>query len=228
MHKGSPKLTRRASRRVVAIEGGISSGKSTLLKRLAEERPDLAVVPEPVDVWTDSDGVDMLKAMYEGTMSLSSFQMMALGTLCNSVTAAFLYGETTVVTERSPLSNLHVFAEKTLVGKEDRAAYKAMYQTFMKAFRNVDFHVLYLKTSAETQAKRVAERGRDGESSISQDYLADINSRHDAFLLNCFEITSMRVLDGEACTETVVEEALRFIDGVAPAFEAWDLPAAWP
>ena len=52
----------------ILVEGNVGSGKSTLLEALGG-RPDVLVVPEPVEEWQNVNGTDLLDKVYEAQVT---------------------------------------------------------------------------------------------------------------------------------------------------------------
>lgn len=65
-------------RLVVSIEGNIGSGKSTLLEVVGDQLAGVELLAEPVDRWTDCNGVNLLQAFYDDPKKYSyCFQSFA-------------------------------------------------------------------------------------------------------------------------------------------------------
>ena len=113
------------SRCVIAIEGNIGIGKSTLLnalKRRFENDVSVVLVDEPVALWEEHG---LLEAMYTDTINRCAFQVMAVTTRYTSLLDAVLRSEAEVIiTERSIFSDRACFAKVNLTaGSPDETAY---------------------------------------------------------------------------------------------------------
>ena len=169
---------------ILTIEGGIGVGKSTAIAALKKQRPDLVFVDEPVDLW-EKHG--LLGAMYSGELSRGVFQHMAIMTLAAPIMKAIRSGATAIVTERSPWSNLKVFAHANLPeGSWDRVAYELTFSTLMEALEpNLSLHLVYLAAPVATLQTRVARRGRASEeteeevSAIPKEYMRKLDALHE-------------------------------------------------
>ena len=98
----------------VSIEAAVGAGKSTLLTllKVTLKSPSVLFVPEPVDLWRETG---MLERYYGGEMSALEFQLAALTTIYAPFARAITTpGVKVVITERSLLSNLEVFAKMNL------------------------------------------------------------------------------------------------------------------
>ena len=118
-----PRASRASNQLVVAIEGNIGIGKSTLLSNLRQRfanNPNVVFVDEvcaealrprassfllgriscaqPVDLWEKSG---LLQAMYTNKIDKCSFQEMAVITRFSALTKALSSGAQLIITERS-------------------------------------------------------------------------------------------------------------------------------
>ena len=88
-------------RLIIAIEGNIGIGKSTLLANLRKHfalDESVAIVDEPVALW-EKHG--LLEAMYTDTLSRCAFQLMALTTRYTALLEALASKAKIIITERS-------------------------------------------------------------------------------------------------------------------------------
>jgi deoxyadenosine/deoxycytidine kinase len=88
-------------RLIIAIEGNIGIGKSTLLANLRKHfalDESVAIVDEPVALWEEHG---LLEAMYTDTLSRCAFQLMALTTRYTALLDALASKAKVIITERS-------------------------------------------------------------------------------------------------------------------------------
>ena len=95
--------------RVIAFEGNIGVGKSTVINRLQklfEDHPRVVVLPEPVEEWRERG---FLQDMYNGAISKGEFQHMVLQSLTGQLLAAMMRTPTPalIIMERSPWGALY-------------------------------------------------------------------------------------------------------------------------
>ena len=182
------------SAKVISIEGNIGSGKSTLLSHLkqslsAENIPQIIFLQEPVDEWEnikDEEGNTMIQKFYGDQTKYSfSFQMMAyisrLALLKKSIEEN---PDAIVITERSLFTDKFVFAKMLYDSKKMESV---EYQIYLRWFDNFvnDFPInctIYVKTDPEMCHTRIARRSRNGESTISLDYLNDCHKYHESMM----------------------------------------------
>jgi len=181
------------TRTFISVEGNIGSGKSTLLANLEatlKGSTSIVFLQEPVDEWatiTDSHGKTMLEKFYENQEAYSfSFQMMAyISRLAALKRAVHEYPEATVfITERSLDTDKYVFAQMLFDDNKMEDVHFQIYRKWFDAF-TCDFPIskrIYVKTNPEICYERIAKRSRNGESTISLDYLQSCHNYHEKMM----------------------------------------------
>lgn len=200
----------------ICVEGSIAAGKSTLLSyiqsRIAEnEMSDIVhCVTEPVGRWTDFEGINYLKLLYEDKEKEAlSFQLIALITQleqrrdCSQNCKIF-------IAERCPQSGVSVFGATILSpGQETalRAVYRNVRDRSLALDEPFDWDMyIYLRTSPSVVYDRLKKRGRGEEKEISLDYLSALHTNYEKWISHLSTIPGVLVicLDGDE-----KEEALR-------------------
>lgn len=191
---------------VVFIEGGIGCGKSTLVERMKsyckEKQLKYLTIQEPVDEWLNvknKNGKTIIEAYYEDQYKYGFyFQIMAYITRLKRLQEAFNTVKDEydfIICERSLYTDRNVFCKMLYdEGKIDEFGYQIYnkwFDHFQEFLKNPTF--VYLKTNFNVCLERVNKRQRDGESSITADYLEKNNKYHDNWLLNEENVT---ILDG--------------------------------
>ena len=148
---------------MISIEGNVGVGKSTVLGELENVRE------ERVDSWT------LLPAFYRDSKKYSfAFQLQ--------VVASYADAEVSYL-ERSAHSAYHVFSAilhaDGFLDDEEMQLLKTVIDKLPKS----DHHI-YLRLPAEQCLERIKKRARNGEESISLEYLKKIEERHDAIFKN--------------------------------------------
>ena len=169
--------------RVISIEGQIATGKSTLLAYLKEKLgyvAGVAFVDEPVDEWEKHD---FLGKMYRNEISQGEFQHMVLMSLTGALLKTLAEKHPSVIiTERSPWSNLKIFAEANLEG-DSLDLYKYTWEHTLAGLPSaLDVRFLYLRTPVEAAEHRIAERGREAEQKIPREYLKKLHNNHEKWI----------------------------------------------
>ena len=165
-----PPPTSNGRRVVVAIEGNIGIGKSTLLRNLREHyasSPFVAFVDEPVELW---EAHNLLEAMYTDRISRCCFQLMALTTRYTSLFRVLEERPeaTLIITERSIFSDRYCFAAVNLSTAPDKACYDATHDALIASLPNsdadgCDLGTVLLEAPRATLNERIAKRGRAQE-----------------------------------------------------------------
>ena len=218
--------------RIVTIEGNIGAGKSTLLTALREHAEHVIFVNEPVDEWDtvrDEAGVTVLQNFYNNPSKFAfQFQVMAftsrLALLRDAVNRAKEIAQTNhtevlVVSERSMLTDKHVFADMMYdMGHLDKigyAIYTRWFSVFAEEFDVTD--VVFLDVSPETCTARVATRARPGEDPISLEYLTRCGAYHTKFIAGLRRRQKrILTLDGGTAPSEWIRATRQFLRPAAP------------
>ena len=180
---------------IVSLEGNIGSGKSTFYNYIKEhyhnEPGDKQVhfVEEPVSDWQnikDNEG-NLIEHFYKCPKKYSfCFQMTAyisrLAKLRNVLKKA-KEGDI-IITERCVFSDYNVFAKMLhFTGKINDIefqCYTKWFDEFLKDIPRILF--VYIKTDFVNCHSRVMSRSREGEESISKEYLEMCENYHNDWL----------------------------------------------
>jgi deoxyadenosine/deoxycytidine kinase len=177
---------------IISIEGNIGSGKSTLLANLEKafaNNKNIVFLKEPVEDWesiTDENGTPMLKLFYADTKTHAfAFQMMAyISRLSVMMAAVKKNPNSIIITERCLHTDNQVFAKMLFdsgnIKVENYKIYIKWFDTFVNEFPINK--VIYVNTSPETCYDRIQKRSRDGENTISIEYLTACNKYHEDML----------------------------------------------
>tara|TARA_Y100000591_G_scaffold305402_1_gene302953 strand:+ start:295 stop:1464 length:1170 start_codon:yes stop_codon:yes gene_type:complete len=177
------------------VEGNIAVGKSTLLsaleRSLGSNEDTVRVIPEPVDEWRRVDmgnGLNLLSAMYNNTISASTFQLaVAPARLASLVAALHEPSVRVILFERSPWSERLMFANTNLNDGDLRAYNYAQQSTMNALFSTVKVEVglvfIHLTLPPEEIMQRISCRNRPEEATLSREYIerlqtAEMNMEH--------------------------------------------------
>ena len=176
------------------IVGNIGTGKSTFLDQLRlNGNFNAQYIQEPVDKWLntkDSDGKNILEHFYSDMETFCyMFQSFAF------ITRVSQFDEITntypiVFIERSIFCDRNVFAKTAYeTGKMKEIEwityttwFDHMVKKYQQIFDNASY--LYLRCSPLTSLKRIQERARGEETSISLEYLETLHQKHEEWLMN--------------------------------------------
>jgi len=172
------------------IEGNIGSGKSTLVKKLADKCVN--TFQEPVDNWTsfkDEHNVSIFEYYYkEPTKYAFSFQMHVLMTRFQNMKRA-KKEKHPVVCERSIQTDKHIFAQCMLelnnMSHIEYNVFETYYNHICHEYGDLDQDtIIYLRQDPLICHERVRTRSRIGEEVISLKFLDHLHRLHDKWLLN--------------------------------------------
>ena len=179
----------------IALEGAVAVGKSTLLPKLhavfLAKGMDIDLVLEPVDKWVNWEGQNnkswnLLELMYQNLEKYASrFQIAAaiskIQSLSNSPKPAKLVERTLRCQEKVFIPLL---VQNGFLQELDQSL---LWNFFDTARDNEGLKadvIIYLRTSPEIALTRVRSRNRQGEESVSLDYLTDLHRYYDNWLLH--------------------------------------------
>ena len=159
----------------ITIAGNIGVGKSTLV-RLLSQRQDWEPVYETVSE-------NPYLADFYGDMRRWSFhsQVFFLSRRLQQH-HALITRQKSVIQDRSVYEDAEIFARNLHnqgnMSLRDWEAYYDLFETLTTLLPAPDL-VIYLRATVPTLQKRIAQRGRDFERTISADYLSQLNDLYD-------------------------------------------------
>lgn len=186
---------------MISIEGGIGAGKTSVLRRLAEQLGQRAlVVEEPVADWI------RLGLLRRSAQRPLPFQMAVLTSLV-SIHGRALRGAQgrLLVTERSAKSNREVFARANLTA-DDVIFYEYAYAEL----RNLEPDLfertphVFLSVPVDTLMDRIRSRGRAEEAGLTVDYLRRVEDAHRQWMQR-LDADDVIVVDGTQPTDRVAD-----------------------
>lgn len=196
---------------IISIEGNIGAGKSTLLEKIQKRiiqtnNQKIHIIPESIDVWTSiKDGKKNILELYYNHMKKYAvpFQILTfLSSTFNIMGEIQRLGkDDIVIIERSPISNIAVFAQMIYDEKIINAAEWGVLKFMANGLMMPVDTIVYLRTTPEDCMERVKDRNRLGEGPISLSYLDKVHQQHERWLA-----------DVPHETVETQEEQQRFID----------------
>jgi deoxyadenosine/deoxycytidine kinase len=177
---------------IISIEGNVGSTKSTLLERIQqrciqENNKHIHIIPESLDIWNKIKEGDknILQLFYDDKKKYAmSFQILTFLTMTYNMMGEIqrLGKKDTVIIERSPISNIAIFAQMLyddkIIGEVEWSVLKYMANGLMMP---VD-KIVYLRSNPEECLERVQRRAREGEENISLSYLERVHKQHEDWL----------------------------------------------
>lgn len=178
--------------RVIILEGLIGAGKSCLLKNIQPYlTPEVKVIMEPVDRFQSFDSYNPLGEMYENPMMNSGF-----GQLHIIQEQALCYEEqlreekpAILLTERSIYSP--VIFTKTLRSAGflsefvEAVLLKHSHQKILEIFPDKPLaadKMFWVDTPISVCLSHIAQRGREGESAITESYLSKLSTFYGEYI----------------------------------------------
>ncbi|XP_071548282.1 deoxynucleoside kinase-like isoform X3 [Panulirus ornatus] len=170
----------------VSIEGNIGSGKSTFLQYFSSV-PGVATYQEPVHLWTNFEGHNLLGKLYEDPERWSFlFQSYVQLTRLN----IHLQQSSSPVRliERSLQNNRYCFVESGHdCGHLKGAEYRVLceYYDFIESKLDIGLDlIVYLRSTPEVVHRRMLKRGRSEEAGVTVEYLKLVHDYYEKWLFH--------------------------------------------
>ena len=181
---------------IISLDGNIGAGKSTLLAEIRKHIHDIHLVDEPVGQWTslkNNEGENLLELFYKDKRRWAyTFQNCAILTRLKNIKDAVegldptLKHPQVIMTERSVLTDKHVFAEMLrdtgLIDMLEWDLYDNWFNIFSRQYPVNG--IIYLSTSSATSKDRIQIRNRHGEENIDLEYLESLDRQHKKWIEN--------------------------------------------
>jgi len=159
-------------KKFLAVAGNIGVGKSTLVEKLCDQLgwepyyEPVAENPYLVDFYQDMQTWAFHSQVYFLTHRMQShFEL--------------LQHPSSVVQDRTVYEDANIFARNLYlqgnISERDYATYRELFELFITMLEPPDL-MLYLSAPVDTLLERINQRGRDFESTITGDYLAQLNT----------------------------------------------------
>ncbi|CAH0392434.1 unnamed protein product [Bemisia tabaci] len=195
----------------VFVEGNIGSGKSTFLSYF-NDFADIFVALEPVHLWQDVNGHNILELMYETPLLWSfAFQSLVQKTMLDIHTAKC--SQPVKMMERSLQSGRHVFIEnlyrQNVMASAEYTVLTSFYESMLKNFDVNGDLIIYLRSDPEVVYNRMRERGRTEENQVSLEYLKQIHQLHEDWLVRKTVVENLPpvlILDANSSLATMEKE----------------------
>lgn len=184
----------------ILVDGGISVGKSTLMKALVESIGSATAAYEPLKSWVDhkftnirsseTESINFLKEYYDNRKNFAfPFQVFATAHLLQHdfkiLNAAIQNGTEVVFFERSVFST-NVFTRKAVSDNCLTPTEYEILQILMKSITQsttpslTEFDLIfYLRTDPHVAFERIQKRNRLEEQQVTIDYVTDITKQYD-------------------------------------------------
>tara|TARA_B100000963_G_C22586389_1_gene653320 strand:- start:734 stop:1420 length:687 start_codon:yes stop_codon:yes gene_type:complete len=175
---------------ILAIEGNIGTGKSTLghlIEKEISSIDDVEFIQEPVHKWVelkDKDG-NILDKFYKDQDRWSyTFQHNAFITRAQDIMKH--RDKKMIIIERSVLTDRNVFAkllhENNKISDMEWKLYTQWYEWLTNEFTIKPDRFVYLKADAQTSYKRMLKRLRDEEDGVPFEYINQVHQKHEEWM----------------------------------------------
>ena len=191
---------------ILVIDGNIGSGKSTIIDKLKKDNFSFVIDTKSEKI----DNFDPWLKLYYKNMDKYAlgFQMEVL--MSHMKNKYLIDKKTLTITERSPLSCLHIFG-KHLV---DNNILSKIEQNLCLKINNeygwIPKNIIYLKTDTDTAYSRVVKRDRKGENNISKQYLDSLNNNYNKLSNRSIEF-NVHIIDANRNLELVYKDVKKII-----------------
>ena len=210
---------------IITVEGNIGAGQSSFVKSLCDLLSSrghaVTLIPEPLDIWTDIGGENMLKLYYENKQRWAfTFQILALASMTtNELKAKELSsdGTTIVIMERSVISTFEIFSRymSDHVLKPAETEILRKLKTLMPCVLQKDVStdkthhlVIYLQTPPDICYERLVKRARTEEiDKIDIAYINELHDLHEKVLIPENVIGRLIILNGSSYKENCIKDA---------------------
>ena len=200
---------------IIAIEGNIGSGKSTILKELEKMNynpSQVVFLQEPVAEWLDIKLGDKnaLELFYENQKENSFwFQILAYITRLRNLLSILENNpqDKIIICERSIYTDKYVFAkmlyESGNISEIEWITYSYWFDTFKKQTK-LDL-ILYVNTEPEECFNRIIKRNRVEEiNKISKEYLINCHDKHTEWFQEKDMNTKIFHINGKDTVENIM------------------------
>lgn len=189
--------------RIIAIEGNIGTGKSTLGQLIQDKiqfYDDIEFVTEPVHKWIelkDNDG-NILDKFYKDQKRWSyTFQHNAFITRAKDIMEH--KDKKLVIIERSVLTDRNVFAqllyENNMISEMEWKLYNNWYNWLSNEFPIKPDRYIYLRADPKVSYDRMCKRLRNEEDGVPFDYISQVHKKHEEWLSKLDSVTTVDVND---------------------------------
>jgi deoxyadenosine/deoxycytidine kinase len=212
--------------KIIAIEGNIGAGKTTLidyLKSCNDIIDDSVFISEPVDEWMkicDDSGENILTKFYKDKHRWAFlFQKLVYDTrLKNILDSMRTTNKRFMFLDRSLGTDKNIF-EKMLfddgfISKLEHEIYNLSNTIYEKCICNdTKKYIIYLRCEPEVAFNRIHKRARGGEESITLEYLEKLHKNHEDWITDEIHNNNVLILDynGEMDKQYLHDTIKRFM-----------------
>ncbi|XP_047354048.1 deoxynucleoside kinase-like isoform X2 [Vespa velutina] len=194
----------------ICVEGNIGCGKTTFLNHF-KSYDNTVVLQEPVELWRDVAGVNLLELMYKDPKRYafifqSNVQLTMLQLHTYKTQLPYKVMERSVYSARLFIENMK---RNKILQDVEVVVLEEWFDWYTKNVNIETDLIIYLRTSPEIVYQRMRIRARKEENLVSLEYLKRIHEIHDEWLLyqSLFSLPApVIILDGNKSIEEMVVE----------------------
>lgn len=166
---------------VVAIEGNIGAGKTTLIDKLKlESERSCTFLHEPVEDWRQVGNFNFLKLFYEQPdLHDFQFECLVLSSMIERDTRPI---DTEFVVQERSIASSQIFGQD--LKPCDHAVFSQMFSNLKHVNLRKPDLIIYVKTPPEVCMQRVLTRNRPEEHQLNIATLTKLHERHEKWLNN--------------------------------------------
>ncbi|AUG72261.1 ORF5R [black bullhead herpesvirus] len=202
-----------------SIDGNIGCGKSTVVEALQSRLGGrgLRVALEPVDQWTNHNGINYLNLSHKQTARYGYvFQNLVIASYDNVRRL-----ENPDIMERGPRAATRIFSALNYESgfwTDAEYDYIARWgEHVMDSFMDSKMVFIYLKLDPEAAHERLRKRARPEEELIDLDFLERIHEKYESWFSR--EASPVEVIDATRTREEVLEQVWTIITRYCPHLE---------
>ena len=198
---------------IISVEGNIGSGKTTFLNFFTQQVDNIAVIKEPLDLWQNVDGENVLSLMYINPKKYTFlFQIYALLTNLQQHTKAS--DVKAKIVERF-MGHACFIKNSYKEGNLSTVEYSILtrWTNYLLSCHEPNMTadlIIYLRTTPETAFDRIKKRNRNEELNISFDYIKKLHEIHEQWL--------MEVVDKNLGPKLIVIDANQDLENLTSAY----------
>lgn len=170
---------------IITVEGNIGAGKSTILEMIRQRLTHchcVQIIPEPAEEWMQRQ---YLQKMYNKSIDACTFQIAVLTSLTTRLMTMLQSNPKplVIITERSPFSNLNIFA-KWKLDRDQLDIYEYVWTDVisMLSATNVTVRHVVLHGDADTLIERIRSRNRECEQCLDVENIKALETRHQLWM----------------------------------------------
>ena len=193
-----------------SIEGNIGSGKSFLINKLKKLNDNkLILIQEPIDEWLNykisNEDKSLFELFYNDMKKYSfHFENVVMNIFFKQlITINNKYKNKIIIFERSIFTVKNIFIKQLFIDNNlNKIELKILFDNFSLFYKmllpNFKYNYIFLKCPINILQNRINKRSRVSEDKISQEYLINLDKRHNEWLNkhnDCIIIDSSKSLN---------------------------------